>query len=479
MLHTPDLILLTASGVASLFGTFVLLVLHRRFRTVVAASWAAVLGVIAANDFMQVIVGVSQTSAHSRLLGAGQVVFGSLTTAALLIAVSEPEGAVVRARRALYGGGLVLGLLMIALLLWTEPAALRETPGAWYRTASNRGLLLYFGTMILAICVLAWITAMRLRTAGRLLIAVGVTLILARPFLLSWSLQRGGQGAGTMLVLMVALVMMIVVLHYGIVIEVMDEKLKLDVASARRAEMAVRNEQLGFMAEGIAAEVATLFRSALERTRALRAPSPVAPAQGALLHELESALHQGVSLAEDLRAFASGDRRSADTIDLAEHVRSHAPMLHWVLGEPHTLACEGDPRELPVRITPERATHILTDLMRFVRRRAPGTEPLRVVVRSFARDLSHPLRVDGTELSPGEWVLLVVSLEGRGVGTAPLGGIAGDGTPGVTAAPGDALAVVSTLLRDAGGVLNVSTVFGSEEEVVECWFPLVHAALPA
>lgn len=467
----PDVIALLAAAAASLIGTIVLLLLYRRFRSVVAVSWAAVLATIACNDLLQVLVGVLQSSEQSRFLGAGQVLLGHITSATLLVAVSEPTGFAVRWRRWFYLGSPVLGALVTALLLWTEPAAFRATPGAWYRAASNPGLLVYFGLLLLAIGWGAWRSALRLRTIGRILIALGVTVMVTRPLLLAVSIRADSTDQTASAVLMVALVTMIVLLHYGIVIEVMDDKLRVDVEGARRAEVSVRNEQLGLIAEGIADQVGDLFRRATERARALRDATPLAAEQLRVYHDLEAALHQGGALAEDLRSFAAGDRVSTETVDLGEHVKAHAPMLQWVLGAPHELICEAEARPLPVRLSPVRATHILSDLMHHCRGAVLDGTPHLASVRVFRRELSHEMRVGERTLTAGVWVNLVVAIDVHGV-EAPSARHPHEAMPAGPAAKDSGLSVVSALLHDAGGAMAVSELFGAQGEVVECWFPL-------
>lgn len=467
----PDLIALVAAGAASVIGTAVLLLLHRRFRSVVAVSWAAVLATVAVNDFLQVVVGLLQSSEQSRILGVGQVLLGHLTAATLLVAVSEPTSAVVRWRQRIYFASPVLGGIVIALLLWTEPAALRETPGAWYRAASNPGLLVYFGFMLLAVAWQAWRSALRLRTVGRVLLALGVTAMVTRPYLLALSVRADGDEFRVLTLLMLGIVCMIVLLHYGIVIEVMDDKLRLDVEDARRAEVSVRNEQLGLMAEGIADQVTDLFRRATERARTLRGVVPLQAQHQQVYHDLETALRQGSALAEDLRSIAAGDRVATQTVDLGEHLRAHAPMLQWVLGAPHELVCEAEPQPLPVRLTPVRATHILTDLMHHCRGVARDGRPHRASVRAFRRALTHEMQVGGRTLVPGDWVNLVVAVDAQGV-AAPTPGAPHPATSGDPSVIEGGLTVVAALLHEVGGAVALSALFGAEGEVVECWFPL-------
>lgn len=471
----PDLVALIASGVSAVLGTCVLLVLYQRFRTVVAANWAAVLAAIGGNDFLQVAVAALHSSNESRYLGPGQVVIGHLVAATLFVAVTDPASPTMRWRRYIYACAPLMGVLVVGLLLWTEPASVHETPGNWYRAAANPGLLAYFGLILVSIAVRAWLTFGRLRTIGRLFVAVGVTLAVLRPYFLSLAYARGSGDLFAVSALTLAVAATIVILHYGIVIDVMDAKLALDVEQARRAELAVRNEQLGLMAEGLAGEVAQHFRSALASARSLRGATPSVAPQRPEYHQLESSLQHGIALAEDLRAFAAGDRAAGEVTDLGDHVRTHASMLQWVLGEPHRLTTDVEPRPLPVHVTAVRVTHILTDLLQHCRSRGRDGQVLHVSVRGYARDVTHDLQVGDSTVRPGHWVVLVVAVDGRGVTASEVEHLFDAVRVAQPARTGGALAVVSALLHDAGGAVQASNVYGGQGEVVECWFPRAQA----
>lgn len=192
-----------------------------------------------------------------------------------------------------------------------------------------------------------------------------------------------------------------------------------DVTERRhlRAQLAAasRLQAVGQLAGGIAHDFNNLLATI---TGAAEAALEAAPggAGAAELRQILDGAERGARLVRQLLAFAAAQPLQPRVMRLDDAVRAAEPLLRRLLGPRHRLAMTLDKDAPPVRIDPAQLDQVLLNLVANAANAMPDGGTLRIAVR--ARRIAHGLRAVAGIVPPGDWVVLGVADQGRGIPAA-------------------------------------------------------------
>ncbi|NMJ41707.1 response regulator [Roseomonas sp. JC162] len=196
------------------------------------------------------------------------------------------------------------------------------------------------------------------------------------------------------------------------------------------------------------------------------------------LRGILDAAGRGARLVKQLLAFASRQTLAPQVIALGDAVATMEPLLMQLRGA--RLALELDlPRPGPlVRVDLAQLDQVLVNLVVNAREAMADAGTIRIALA--ARTLTAEEVAQGSVIPPGDWAVLSVSDEGRGIAPEILPRVfepffttrRGQGGTGL------GLSTVLGIMRQSGGHVSVAPGQG-QGTVFRLWFPAVHGAAPA
>lgn len=483
-----DALALLLTGLAVLTLASVQLVMWRAFRRPIALRWASTLALLALTDLAQVIAMLATVPSVGRSAGMVGNVTALTFCASLTLALGESAGGrFPRWRRSLVGACVVAVSLSLALFL-TEPLEFAAAPGSWYRSAGNPWLRVLYGSFILSVAAYAW-TLVRRRAAmpGMLLLAVGVTVAVTRPWMISALDGIGIDGGLTRAVapLVFTLVADMLLTGVGSLLVVLQDQNARVLAAVTRAERADRMERLGLMAGSIAHDMNNVLASLSLSVELARDPRATPVEVQEELEAIETAVDHGRAMSQRLLSFAKGSARPESApVQLVRWLVGQQARLQHAVGAPHRVAVLIDPelaerdvnaRSPAVRIDETRLLQLLVNAVINSRDAGPPSHVARIEVSLRVRvtDVEHPV---GLFLLPaGRWMVLRVTDDGPGFPPELLDEIF---EPFFTTkgeyGTGLGLATAFAVARDAGGAVRA---YNRREggAVLECWLPCMLA----
>jgi PAS domain S-box-containing protein len=188
-----------------------------------------------------------------------------------------------------------------------------------------------------------------------------------------------------------------------------EEKKKL----RDQLEGARRVESIGRLAGGVAHDFNNMLGVILGNTElALASTDPAAPLS-TTLEEIRKAAEHSVDLTRQLLAFARKQTVTPRILDVNATVDTMLTMLRRLVGEDIELAWAPGSDIWPVRIDPTQIDQILINLAANARDSINGVGLLSLHTQNIVADATYCRANAG--LTPGEYVMLTVSDNGRGM----------------------------------------------------------------
>ncbi|GGJ00617.1 ATP-binding protein [Neoroseomonas lacus] len=245
-------------------------------------------------------------------------------------------------------------------------------------------------------------------------------------------------------------------------------------------EEGARLQSVGRLAGGVAHDFNNLLAAISGAAEAALSREPDAPTAEDLRQILDSA-SRGARLVRQLLAFASRQALAPRVLPLAATVEAMAPLLHRLLGGRHLLTLDLPARPGPqVRVDASQLDQVLLNLTVNARDAMPGGGGIRLGVEAVT--LAEERVEPGAVVPPGDWVVLTVADQGRGIAPADLPRIFEPffTTRRTEGGTGLGLSTVLGILRQSGGHVTVASRLG-EGTAFRLWFPAVvaPAAVPA
>jgi PAS domain S-box-containing protein len=189
-----------------------------------------------------------------------------------------------------------------------------------------------------------------------------------------------------------------------------EEKVKLREQLLQAQKM----ESVGRLAGGVAHDFNNMLGVILGHTEmALEQVDPTL-----LLHDDLEAVHRAAersaSLTHQLLAFARRQTAAPKLLDLNQRVQGMLTMLARMIGEDVQLVCSPKAHLWPVKIDPSQLDQILTNLC--VNARDAIAEVGTITIETGNTTIDEAYCADHSGAVPGEYVLLAVQDDGRGMG---------------------------------------------------------------
>ena len=192
----------------------------------------------------------------------------------------------------------------------------------------------------------------------------------------------------------------------------------LDMSATRALEQKLRRAQkmeaLGNLAGGVAHDFNNLLTAIISFAGFLREELPPGSEGVDDVDEIRRAADRGAGLVKQLLAFSQRQMTSPRVVDVRQVVSDLFPMLRRVLGEDVELALSGEESVWPVEIDPVGLEQIVVNMAVNARDAMPRGGRIVLDLRNVALIDGLPLR-RGSELAPGQYVVLSISDEGVGI----------------------------------------------------------------
>jgi two-component system, cell cycle sensor histidine kinase and response regulator CckA len=177
---------------------------------------------------------------------------------------------------------------------------------------------------------------------------------------------------------------------------------------------AQKMESVGRLAGGVAHDFNNILQAIMGNVElALEQTKPDDPIHHDLL-EVQNASRRAADLIRQLLAFARKQTVAPRTIDLNQTVENMLKMLRRLIGEEVQLVWTPAADLWPVRMDPSQTDQILANLCVNARDAMGGTGEIQIETKNTHVDELNALRHEG--FSPGDYVLLMVSDTGCGMG---------------------------------------------------------------
>lgn len=248
-----------------------------------------------------------------------------------------------------------------------------------------------------------------------------------------------------------------------------------DVTARRRIEaqleQGARLQSVGQLAGGLAHDFNNLLAAISGAAEASLARQPD-PATTEDLRQILDSAARGARLVRQLLAFASQQSLAPRVVALRQAVQQIAPLLQRLLGRRHPIELSlADPGPR-VRVDPTQLDQVLLNLVVNARDAMPNGGTIRVSLAAVR--LTEETPVQGSIVPPGDWAVLAVEDQGRGIPPEMLSRIfepfyttrRGEGGTGL------GLSTVLGVLRQSGGHVGVASRPGYGT-VFHLWFPAV------
>lgn len=241
---------------------------------------------------------------------------------------------------------------------------------------------------------------------------------------------------------------------FGLFIDVTEQKQLED--QFRHAQ---RMEAVGTLAGGVAHDFNNLLTAITGYCELLIDDGHITKGGYELVEEIRKATDRATSLTRQLLAFSRKTVISPKLMDLNTVIRDMHRMLLRLISENIDLRIELDPKLDRILADPNQMDQVVMNLVVNARDAMPQGGDLLLQTMNVQR--AQPTQWRGVEVPPGHFVRLVVSDTGTGMGAAVLDRLfepffttkTGRGT-------GLGLATVDTIVRKAGGLIEVHTQLG-------------------
>jgi signal transduction histidine kinase len=471
-----DVLALLLSGLATATVAAVHGLLWLSLRRRAMARWALAFTTLALTDLAQIGLSQVTSAAAGRVFGASTLAMGLLIPVLFWRALEDSRGASPVWIRRSSAAFLALGVLSLAWAIGTEPAT-AESAGMWYRSAGNAALRAVFAIQIVAVAVAAWRVALqRTGTWGARLLAIGFTIAVSRPLLISQLATRAitdAIAAGVALTLF-SFVFDALLVGIGSVLLVLDEERARAISRARQAALVDRMDRLGLMAGSVAHDLNNVLMSVTASLQMARDPALSPQEVQEELRHTQTAVDHGRAMARGLLSFAKGERGMPGVLSLGRFVAEHEDALARVLGPPHRLTVvTEDGGDGTVRVDPTRLQQLVQNAVLNSREAVGDARAVQVRIGVRAERLPAPQAIGMFELPAGTWLVLQIADDGPGFPPAaldrvfePMFSTKGAGGTGL------GLATAYAVARDAGGAVHA---FNGPDggAIVEAWFPAV------
>lgn len=254
----------------------------------------------------------------------------------------------------------------------------------------------------------------------------------------------------------------------------------VDVTARRRMqrqlEEGARLQTVGQLAGGVAHDFNNLLAAITGAAEAALARSGGETAED--LRGILDAAARGARLVKQLLAFASRQALAPQVIALGDAVAAMEPLLMQLRGARQVLELDL-PRPGPlVRFDLAQLDQVLVNLVVNAREAMAEGGTIRIAVATHA--LPSEEVAQGSVIAPGEWVVLSVSDEGRGIAPEILPRVfepffttrRGQGGTGL------GLSTVLGIMRQSGGHVSVAPGVG-QGTVFRLWFPAAQGVVAA
>lgn len=232
-----------------------------------------------------------------------------------------------------------------------------------------------------------------------------------------------------------------------------------DITERKRLEeqlhQAQKLESIGQLAGGVAHDFNNMLAVILGQTQlALEKMQPNHPMR-LNLHAILNATERSAELTRQLLAFARKQVIAPKEIDLNEALAGMLKMVRRLIGEEIDLAWIPENQPLPVNMDPTQVDQILVNLCINARDAISGVG--KVTIETHRTDIDETYCVDHAEAIPGEYALLAVSDNGRGMDRSTLERIFEPffTTKGTGSGTGLGLATVYGIVKQNQGFINV------------------------
>lgn len=239
--------------------------------------------------------------------------------------------------------------------------------------------------------------------------------------------------------------------HYVAVKEDITERKRLE----EQLHQAQKLESIGQLAGGVAHDFNNMLAVILGQTQlALEKVQPNHTVR-LNLHQILKATERSAELTRQLLAFARKQVIAPKEIDLNEALTGMLKMVRRLIGEEIDLAWIPENQPLPVNMDPTQIDQILVNLCINARDAISGVG--KVTIETHRADIDETYCVDHAEAISGEYVLLTVSDNGRGMDSATLERIFEPffTTKGIGCGTGLGLATVYGIVKQNHGFINV------------------------
>ena len=239
---------------------------------------------------------------------------------------------------------------------------------------------------------------------------------------------------------------------------------------------AQKMESIGRLAGGVAHDFNNMLGVILGHTElALQQMDPALPIF-ADLEQIRTAAERSANLTRQLLGFARKQTIDPRVLDLNETVGGMLKMLHRIIGEDIEFAWLPGAEPLPVKLDPSQIDQILANLL--INARDAIDDVGKVAIETGCTSFDEAYCAEHPGCSPGEYVLLKVSDDGRGMDKETLDRLYEPfyTTKKVGKGTGLGLAMVYGIVKQNGGFINVHSEPG-RGTAFKIHLPR-HAALP-
>lgn len=215
----------------------------------------------------------------------------------------------------------------------------------------------------------------------------------------------------------VGLITMLGARHLCIIAEDITERKKAEAEKAHftaQLQQSQKMEAIGRLAGGVAHEFNNMLSVVLGYTDLLLMDQSYSnqPVMG-IMQKIRDAAGRSAGLTRQLLAFASRQTINPEVLNLNHIIENILNMLQRLIGEDVTISWLPGRDLLPVKIDPSQIDQIMTNLCVYSRDAIAGIGNITIKTSSVVFDKENC--VDHPEFVPGEYVLLTVSDNGRGM----------------------------------------------------------------
>ncbi|KAA3609912.1 MAG: PAS domain S-box protein [Calditrichaeota bacterium] len=242
----------------------------------------------------------------------------------------------------------------------------------------------------------------------------------------------------------------------------------VDVTKSKKLEEQLRHSQkmeaVGKLAGGIAHDFNNLLTVIRGYTELMLMSEDESTPVCAKLRHIDNAAKKAANLTSQMLAFSRKQVMEPIVLDLNSVVLRINEMLSRLIDENISLITHLDPGLWNTKADPNQIEQVLMNMV--VNARDAMPKGGKIVIQTENITIKNKIPVEGTELSPGDYILLIIQDTGEGIPTQILDKIfepffttkdTGKGT-------GLGLATVYGIIRQSGGNISVNSILNSGTE---------------